>query len=291
MSENFEDFETARKAERKKKKKPNKTFISMLITILLLVVILLIMLLNGCNGCVPDKTATSDNTPLNVEKTQGEYVKPEEPVNRSKQVTLPGWGGFTIPADTSYIDKGFEFHNPEENIWYEDMFSIDGEYLELLVVDSGETTDINHLLKLANIKSEVTEVVSYDSTFFNITDVQDTEEGKSSKAVEAIGISEIPLSIVVKCEDGTEHTIDVECQQNYYYMTFALYLGNPDDPNNSELLYQSCLVEPGMYIQQMEISHALEAGEYDAYVFIQPYRSDKATPTNSGTVNITLTVA
>lgn len=40
----------------------------------------------------------------------------------------------------------------------------------------------------------------------------------------------------------------------------------------------------------MEMTRALKKGTYDAYIVIQPYKSDKKTETNSGIVNITLNV-
>lgn len=33
-----------------------------------------------------------DDKPLDVDTEQSSYVKPEKPVDRSKNVTLPGWG-------------------------------------------------------------------------------------------------------------------------------------------------------------------------------------------------------
>lgn len=68
-----------------------------------------------------------DDKPLDVDTEQSSYVKPETPVDRSKNVTLPGWGAFNIPANTKEITQGFEFHNPEENFWYVDKMSVDGK--------------------------------------------------------------------------------------------------------------------------------------------------------------------
>lgn len=65
-------------------------------------------------------TGASEAAALPMETYQAQYVKPETPIDRSKNVTLPGWGGFTIPANTNIINQGFEFHNPAENFWYED---------------------------------------------------------------------------------------------------------------------------------------------------------------------------
>ena len=114
-----------------------------------------------------DKPKTEDNVQT-LEMTQSDYVKPEEPVDRSQNVTLPGWGGFTIPANTKKITKGFEFHNPAENFWYEDHISINDTEVESLVVDSGVKVDLNHYLALANIRSNVKNVLSYDNECFNI---------------------------------------------------------------------------------------------------------------------------
>ena len=65
-------------------------------------------------------SGASEAAALPMETYQAQYVKPETPIDRSKNVTLPGWGGFTIPAKTKKITQGFEFHNPAENLWYED---------------------------------------------------------------------------------------------------------------------------------------------------------------------------
>ena len=218
---------------------------------------------------------------LPMEETQGAYVKPETLVDRSKNVTLPGWGGFTIPANTTHITQGFEFHNPDKNLWYEDHISIDGTELEKLVVDSGEATEISHYLKLAGIQSEAAEVTAYDKNCFV---VDKTEDG--ALTLEAInGGFEGEKTITVQTEDGQTVTLTAASQQECYYISFGLYLSDGD-----ELLYQSGLVAPGNYIQTMDLTRKLKPGEYDAYVVCQPYRSDKKTETNRGIVKITLTV-
>lgn len=55
-----------------------------------------------------DKPKTEDNVQT-LEMTQSDYVKPEEPVDRSQNVTLPGWGGFTIPANTKKSQRDLSF--------------------------------------------------------------------------------------------------------------------------------------------------------------------------------------
>lgn len=221
-----------------------------------------------------------DDKPLDVDTEQSSYVKPETPVDRSKNVTLPGWGAFNIPANTKEITQGFEFHNPEENFWYVDKMSVDGKEVEDLVVDSGNKVELSHYLKLNGIDSEVKSVGKYDKDLFEITK---TKKGKYQ--IEAIGYSDKTQTIKIKTKDGKSHKVGVESKSDCFYMTFALYL-----KENDELLYQSGLVSPNNYIQKMEITKPLRKGSYDAYIVIQPYRSDKKTKTNQGVVNLTLNV-
>ena len=108
------DKKSTSKKENKKDKK------SLIIIILLLLIIGLISYFGFFAKSDTDDTLT-------VDQTQSEYVKPEDPVDRSKNVSLPGWGSFTIPANTKKIDKGFEFHNPDTNFWYEDSIQYNGK--------------------------------------------------------------------------------------------------------------------------------------------------------------------
>lgn len=196
-------------------------------------------------------------------------------------MTLPGWGGFTILAGTTAITQGFEFHNPAENLWYEDVASINGVELEHLVVDSGTKVELDHYLRLAGVEGTVAEVTSYDKDCFAVE-----KDADGAWCVEGVGSFTGEKIIALRTDAGTEVELAMTCTQECYYMTFGLFLAEGD-----ELLYQSGLVSPGNYIQQMELTRALEPGTYDAYVVCQPYRSDKTTPTNQGVVRITLTAA
>lgn len=243
------------------------------------IIILILVLIIALGGFFLFNRKTDDK-PLDVDTEQSSYVKPETPVDRSKNVTLPGWGAFNIPADTKEITQGFEFHNPEENFWYVDKMSVDGKEVEDLVVDSGNKVELSHYLKLNGIDSEMKSVGKYDKDLFEITK---TKKGKYQ--IEAIGYSDKPQTIKIKTKDGKSHKVGVESKSDCFYMTFALYL-----KENDELLYQSGLVSPNNYIQKMEITKPLRKGSYDAYIVIQPYRSDKKTKTNQGVVNLTLNV-
>lgn len=225
-------------------------------------------------------TGASEAAALPMETYQAQYVKPETPIDRSKNVTLPGWGGFTIPANTNIINQGFEFHNPAENFWYEDWVSINGTQLEKLVVDSGQTAELSHYLRLAGIQAEVTKVLGADTEYF---DLRQTEAG--AYTIEAIKGYEGAKTLTVETDDGQQVVLTLTCREECYYVAFGLYLEDGD-----ELLFQSGLVAPGLYVQQMEMTRALAPGEYAAYVVCQPYQSDRATKTNSGIVKLTLTV-
>lgn len=255
-----------------------------------LVLVLVLIIIGLCGYIVFGKnqdrsqqsndTGSTQPTVQAMDENQAEYVKPEEPIDRSKNITLPGWGGFTIPAGAKTVTQGFEFHNPEENYWYEDWISINGSQLEKLVVDSGTAVELDHYLKLAGVNGSVTTVKSYDANCFEIT-----QNAEGAYTIAGIGGFEGTKDITVETDQGEEVVLTAECQSQCYYMTFGLYLTDGD-----ELLYQSNLVAPGKYIQKMEMSRSLDAGTYDAYVVCQPYQADKETKTNQGVVKITLTV-
>lgn len=214
-----------------------------------------------------------------LDPNQSEYVAPETPVDRSQNVTLPGWGGFTIPAGTTTITKGFEFHNPAENLWYEVCVGYGGATLENLVSDSGSQTELNHYLRLAGIDANAAEASTDDAEHLKIA-----RNADGNLALEAVGGFEGMRTITVKTDAGDTVELQAECHTEQYYISFALVLAE-----NDEVLYQSDLVAPGKYIQQMELTRSLEPGVYDAYVVCQPYRSDRTTKTNTGIVEITLT--
>lgn len=256
-----------------------RTLVVVLVLVVVLLAVCLAVVLIGQRRAASSPAQT--DAPLQLEQVQGSYVKPETPVDRSRNVTLPGWGGFTIPANTKDITQGFEFHNPAENLWYEDVVSAGGKELEHLVVDSGTAVELDHYLALAGKGGSVSEVLDYDAQCFSVA-----QDDSGAWTLEGVAGFDGQRTVRVRTDTGEEVDLSVTCEQQCYYMTFALYLSEGD-----ELLYQSGLVAPGNYVQQMELSRALEPGTYDAYVVCQPYRSDRTTRTNQGVVRITLTAA
>jgi len=63
-----------------------------------------------------------------------------------------------------------------------------------------------------------------------------------------------------------------EANEGKYYLSFELYLENED--GSKDILYKSNLIEPGKHIQKITLNHALEKGEYEAVIHVQPYKFD-----------------
>jgi hypothetical protein len=93
--------------------------------------------------------------------------------------------------------------------------------------------------------------------------------------------------------DTTDITVDFynpESNEGYYDLTFELQL--PDDSEQGyEVLYTSGLVEPGLHIQHITLSHGLSEGTYHAVIHVQPYKQDEDhTPTNNADMETELIV-
>lgn len=257
-----------------------------IVPVIIISIIALLAVIGLVAGLLLSKNNVDIPEPIAIDDTQQEYVKPETPVNRKKNVSLPGWGSFTIPANTSTITKGFEFHNPETNTWYEISLFNGNELLENMVVDSGENTSIEHIAKLAGYNANQYELKEYNKNVFKV--VEDEELGT---CITAIGYFDGEETITILAGDK-EVNIKATCKYDMYYMMFSLYLGEyrGNDVKNGELLYKSGLVKPGKYIQTMEMTRSLPEGEYDAYVLVEPYKSDQVTATSNGAVKIKLYV-
>ena len=84
-------------------------FVLLAILVLLLVITLLLR---------PDTKEINNSAKLELEESQQDYVANEKQVDHSKNIVMPGWGSFTIPANTTDIDKGIDMYNPSSNRWY-----------------------------------------------------------------------------------------------------------------------------------------------------------------------------
>ena len=77
--------------------------------------------------------------------------------------------------------------------------------------------------------------------------------------------------------------------EGWYYLTFKLSLLD-NNGEVSETLYESQLVPPGLYLQDITISRGLAPGEYDAVMLVQPYRIADLSQTNSANIEFVIVV-
>ena len=75
--------------------------------------------------------------------------------------------------------------------------------------------------------------------------------------------------------------------EGWYYLTFKICLLDANGVE-SDTLYESQLVPPGLYLQDIVISRGLAPGEYDAVMHVQPYRIVDQTPTYNADMVMTI---
>ncbi len=274
-------------------RKPLDRKTKLIIIVVLVLIAIVLFCIKSCEKNVPNGTnseSVTSKTPLEMDENQGDHVELSTS-SYDRNITLPGWSTISIPAGTTKINDGISFYNPEANCWYEVGYYY-GDELIMSALVSEEVED-GSLVSLANLYQVgtntadlgISEIVSYDANYFDIEKRYTDDYSIHSKAV-----FEGNQEITVKCTDGQTRTLIAICNQRNYYMTFGLYIDSADNSETSELLYESKLVAPGKYIEDIELTRALEAGEYDAYVLIQPYKDDKTTATNNGMVKVKLFV-
>lgn len=90
----------------------------------------------------------------------------------------------------------------------------------------------------------------------------------------------------------TDVAIDLhnpEANAEKFDMTFEIRVVN-DSEQGYEVVYKSGLVEAGKHIQKITLSHGFEKGEYEAYLFVQPYKVESQTTTNNANLKFKLIV-
>ena len=75
--------------------------------------------------------------------------------------------------------------------------------------------------------------------------------------------------------------------EGWYYLTFKLCLLDKNG-EVSEVLYESQLLPPGLYIQDITLSRGLAKGTYEAVMQVQPYRIVDMSPTNNADMGMTI---
>ena len=77
--------------------------------------------------------------------------------------------------------------------------------------------------------------------------------------------------------------------EGWYYLTYKLCLLDKNGAV-SEVLYESQLLPPGQYIQDITMSRGLSPGTYEAVMHVQPYRIADKSPTNNADLRLTIIV-
>ena len=84
-----------------------------------------------------------------------------------------------------------------------------------------------------------------------------------------------------------------EANEGWYYLTFELRLPTVDEETGEEsyeVLFTTGLIPPGQYCNQVTLTRALEPGEYNVILHVQPYRMSDKTPTNNADTETVLIV-
>lgn len=84
-----------------------------------------------------------------------------------------------------------------------------------------------------------------------------------------------------------------DANADWYYLTFEMRLPTVDEETGKEsyeVLFTTGLIPPGQYCNQVTLTRALEAGEYNVILHVQPYRMSDKTPTNNADTEMVLIV-
>lgn len=84
-----------------------------------------------------------------------------------------------------------------------------------------------------------------------------------------------------------------EANADWYYLTFEMRLPTVDEETGAEsyeVLFTTGLIPPGQYCNKVTLTRALEPGEYNVILHVQPYRMSDKTPTNNANMETVLVV-
>ena len=84
-----------------------------------------------------------------------------------------------------------------------------------------------------------------------------------------------------------------DANADWYYLTFEMRLPTVDEETGEEsyeVLFTTGLIPPGQYCNQVTLTRALEPGEYNVILHVQPYRMSDKTPTNNADMETLLIV-
>lgn len=110
---------------------------------------------------------------------------------------------------------------------------------------------------------------------------------KTAAEEESTGGIAIPGWGSIRIQAG-EKLVDVNLEnpidnEGKYYLSFSLYLKDED-----KALAETGLIQPGESALKLSLSKALEPGEYEAVVLVQPYRMADGSATNNAEIETIL---
>ena len=106
-------------------------------------------------------------------------------------------------------------------------------------------------------------------------------EEESTGGIAIPGWGSIHIQAGEKLVDvNLENPIDNEGK---YYLSFSVYLKDQDKP-----LAETGLIQPGESALKLSLNRALEPGEYEAVVLVQPYRIADGSATNNAEIETIL---
>ena len=110
---------------------------------------------------------------------------------------------------------------------------------------------------------------------------------KTAADEESTGGIAIPGWGSIRIQAG-EKMVDVNLEnpidnEGKYYLSFSVYLKSQDKP-----LAETGLIQPGESALKLELNQALEPGEYEAVVLVQPYRMADGSATNNAEIETIL---
>ena len=110
---------------------------------------------------------------------------------------------------------------------------------------------------------------------------------KAAEDTESTGGIAIPGWGSIRIQAG-EKLVDVNLEnptdnEGKYYLSFSVYLKGED-----KALAETGLIQPGESALQLSLSTALEPGEYEAVVLVQPYRMADGSATNNAEIETIL---
>ena len=110
---------------------------------------------------------------------------------------------------------------------------------------------------------------------------------KTAAEEESTGGIAIPGWGSIRIQAG-EKLVDVNLEnpidnEGKYYLSFSVYLKGED-----KALAETGLIQPGESALKLSLNRALEPGEYEAVVLVQPYRMADGSATNNAEIETTL---